>query len=140
MVVISLVGTAGVLSYKRLTDSYRQYAGRVQFQADLARAKSEALNEGARSVVRFNETGSGYTVGIDFHPFNDPPAIEETLVSRDFPQSIIATPQNDIIFDSRGFSVDSTGYPTSVTLTFFQNSALLGRINIAVTGIVTLQD
>lgn len=138
MAIMFSIGAAGTLSYTALTGSFKESASRNQFESDLNRAKNEALNQGTRVVVQMNDSGTSYTVGLDFLPFDDPAAIETTLFTRDLPSPVAISPATDLIFDSRAFSIDSTGLPASATLYLQDGGVNFSRFEVAVTGVITV--
>jgi Tfp pilus assembly protein FimT len=140
MGIMFAVTSAGALSYRFLMSSFHQSASRNQYEADISRAKSEALREGTRVVIEFLPSGNGYQVGFDYLPFDAPPAIETLVFQRQFPRRITVSPTTQMVFDSRGFSIDEDGVPPPVAQTLADDGVNFASVSISVSGIVTISD
>ncbi len=89
-----------------------------RFESDLRRARIESITQGGRGIVEMNASGHGYQMGIDYWPFNAGSDIEATLFAANFGSEINLNASDTIIFNSRGFLVNQSGVPTTVTFTF----------------------
>lgn len=91
-----------------LRDSLNRGIAVKQFQADIRRARSEAVSAGARSVIEISPDGTTYEVGLDYLPYSNPPASDVRSYRVILPLGITLTSTATITFDPRGYSIDGT--------------------------------
>lgn len=133
MVAIAVTTILSVIGVKQYVTTYksfdRQSALRI-LDTDLRRARAEAMARGSRTFLDFSEDGTTYTVNFDLQPYTDPPAVSETILTRQLPENVSVTISPEIIFDSRGFLIDPDGVPqnVSVTINYDGNTYFNGTI------------
>lgn len=137
LVVISSVAFANAPEVMR---SFKQNNLRREFEFVLRRAKSEAAQEGTRTILAFENAGASYSVGFDYLPYNDPVAADEVFLSRAFGDDFTISSDQTIIFDSRGYLVDETGQLTQTFLTLYQQGQYLVTGQIFSTGFLNYED
>lgn len=121
LVVISLIGLSMLTIAGSLSEwqaSLNRKEARNHLQSDIRRLRSEAAARGGRTVLVLDGLNRSYEGGVDYAPFNDPPAWDELLFKRDLPRRIELLAAQSIVFDPRGFLIDSGGDLASVTFTF----------------------
>ena len=122
--VIGIVSAIGLSNHSDFRASFARDRAARQFQADLNRARSEAIAAGSRTIVDIAASGLSYEVGYDFPPFSSSSGtFDVSLFRRELPTNISIAAPTDIIFDSRGFSIDASGlYAATTTQLNFENS------------------
>ncbi|GEM_PF-5113971 len=131
LVVLGLVAilmVMGTLQFVRLDSAAKNSTAWQIFQADIARARSEAASRGTRIIVRAE--GDGYVVGEDVPPYNEDPEEDSVIYTRIFPTGITANFPSVFIFDSRGILVTEAEEPTDITVTFLRGTETLGELTI----------
>ena len=116
LVVLALLGIttasmAGGLVEWRASLNRKEARSFLEF--DIKRMRSEATGRGSRVLLTINEAGTAYEVGVDYAPFSDPPAQDLLLFTRVLPRDITIASAQTLMFDSRGFLVDSGGTPAT---------------------------
>lgn len=114
--VIGIVVGAFVLSFIGFKDSFNRTQAKYQFESDIRRARNEAVSAGGRAIVRIASPYRSYSIGIDYYPFSGTNTADKTLFSRTLPDGMTVTSSQPLIFDSRGYLVDSSGSPASSTV------------------------
>jgi len=115
-----------------ITGAFDRGSALKQFDADLRRARANAVAEGVRAVIKMRDARDGYQVGFDYPPYNDPIAIDELSFEGPLPNNITIF-SDDIVFDPRGYSVDETGSlrTTVITLKHKGNAYSAGTLSPA---------
>lgn len=116
LAITFLLACVGVPGFAELKQSISRNSARNQINFDLSRTRAEAMAKGARAIMRFNETGSGYTVGLDYYPYASSPMIEQTLFVSTLPGNVSLSGVQDLIFDSRGYLIDTAGSPVDLNI------------------------
>lgn len=111
-----LLACVGVPGFAELKQSISRNSARNQINFDLSRTRAEAMAKGARAIMRFNETGSGYTVGIDYFPYSSSSETDETLYTSELPGNVNLSGVQELIFDSRGYLIDTDGSPIDLNI------------------------
>lgn len=132
-----LIGTA-VPSMEALVNSFARSDAIQQLQFDLNAAKSLALAEGATAVFAWTDGGGGYNVGLDYFPTQNPPVIEEIKFARNIQSSVTVGFSANIVFDSRGFVIDSYGQPTSASVMLYSDGSTICEGTLSPIGILSL--
>lgn len=117
---VALLGILALIASANLNEllvSIYSTSARNELEADVSRARAEALAEGARAIITISADSKSYTVGLDYMPFSDPPVSEVTLFERELPNTISVIANQTIIFDSRGYLITSDGDITSTDVT-----------------------
>lgn len=117
LAITSIVLATALPDFHALTSSFNRRDSLDVLVSDLQRARSEAVAEGARTIVTVNAGTDGYVVGIDRVPYSVLENPDEVLFTRDFPANVNVGGVAQLIFDSRGYLVDASGTPTSATAT-----------------------
>lgn len=113
--IISIVSGYFVLNFFNLNAAVEKSDVLQQFEYDLRRARAEAAGEGARGILKLAANGHSYTVGIDRPPYSSAPIQADTvLYTRKIPTHFTLTLGQTIVFDSRGFLIDTNGNMTTV--------------------------
>lgn len=118
MVILAILSYSGVNQYMQTLGAFKRMSALNQFESDMRRARIESITQGGRGLVLESGDGHGYRIGIDYFPFASTPIIETQLFASDFGDEIGFDASDEIIFNSRGFLVDETGLPTTITFEF----------------------
>lgn len=110
--------------YTEMSEAVNRRAAREIIDADVARARGTAIAEGARAVITVSALNSGYTVGVDYLPYNNPPAADDLVFATQLPDNVELSVSDTLVFDSRGYLVDSAGVPTSQVVTLTQGASV----------------
>jgi Tfp pilus assembly protein FimT len=123
-----LVSTA-LPDFVAISASFNRREALEIFVADLRRARLEAVAGGARVIVDVNTSGDGYTVGIDRIPYSSTQTPDASLFVRNLPSNINIGTVSQLIFDSRGYLVNATGIPTSLTASLDFNGSSYSTVS-----------
>jgi type II secretory pathway pseudopilin PulG len=134
--IISIVGAIGIVNLPELTGSLDRNNLRHTLELDITRSQADASSMGSRVVFVFSNGGRTYRAGFDNLPYSDPPAIDTNIFTRTLKDSLAITPSQQIIFDSRGFLVNSLGQLTTTTVTVLRNGINTDTLTIYSTGTV----
>ncbi len=121
VVVVCIVGlffAIAIPAFPALTKANAKRATKEIFEADIMRARMIGLSRNARGVFTFSPQNTNYTFGIDYYPYNDPAASDETVFRTFLPFNCKVTPSAQIIFNSRGLATDVNGVYTSPSIVF----------------------
>jgi len=102
-----------VPSFSVLTKAQSKRAARESFEAFLKRAQATAMTRGARVILTSRSSGSYYTFGLDYPPYNTPVNPDSTSLRLYLPKNVSITTSQRIIFSSRGQLINSTGAANS---------------------------
>ena len=114
---LAILQFIAVPAYLELTYSFHKRDALQNLRGDIRRAREEAVMSGARVVIEPNADSSQYKVGIDRYPYGASPVIEEELFSRNLPSETTINLSGDFIFNPKGFLIQNSGAPVSVTYT-----------------------
>ena len=113
MTLIGILSATGLQQYAITLQSFTKMGAIQQFKTDVRRAKLESLAQGGHGVLSESDGNHGYAMGIDYLPYGVSPTIEKQLFVTSFSEHITISLSASLIFDSRGFLIDSTGVPTT---------------------------
>ncbi len=135
--ILSAIGLPGAVD---LISSFERNVARSQLETDIRRVRSEALAAGARVQLTINGDGAGYSVGIDYIPYADPPAPDVVLYNQTLPSGITVYATQVILFDARGFLIDNTGDYTTTTVTIQEGTETFALANVFPSGVIEHAD
>lgn len=111
----SILLAIGIPSVIELRASSMRYDARLQLESAVRRARSEAVAQGARSILRFSADGRGYSLGMDYLPYSET-ATEDIVASFEtVPSRTAITLSSTAIFSSSGMLIDLAGDAASLT-------------------------
>lgn len=131
-----VIAAMAVIGSVDLLGSFRQSSALKQVASDMRRAKAEAVAAGALGVISLVSGNSGYAFGLDHAPFSTPPASDLPVFVSNLPPDVTLAVSQQIVFDSRGFLVDSVGDLTTSTLSLELDGDAFSTITIYPTGMV----
>ena len=143
--VIEMVGVVSILSLLAvfaipqvdvLMGSFDRQQARQQFALDIARARSEALAEGVRAVLSIDNDSESYSYGLDRLPFNSPSSADETMITTELPNGITIFLESDLVFDSRGYLIDSDGEFRTETVQLYHDGEEYCEVTVYAAGSV----
>ncbi|WKZ56849.1 MAG: type II secretion system protein [Bdellovibrionota bacterium] len=143
LVVALLLGIMSAIAAIEFVESravFQRDDARHQIQADIKRAKQEARAAGTRALILPLEGTSSYQVGVDFLPFNDPPSLDQIVLTRRLGSGFEVAFDQPMIFDGRGYLVDEDGELTSTTLTLEEDGEAFASATVYPTGYVEGND
>jgi prepilin-type N-terminal cleavage/methylation domain-containing protein len=126
--------------YRATRDSFSRLDAPRQLDFHLRRARSEALASGSRVIVASADSAGGYTVGHDYYPYSANATTDDTFLHEALPSGVTATFSRTIIFDTRGFLIDSAGLPVTATVTFNLRGAAFGTATISSIGVFSFSE
>ncbi len=136
LLIMSTISAIGVSQLAELQSSFARNSARREFLHDLMRTKNEALSAGARAIIQVAADGMSYDVGLDYLPFSNPAVSERALFKRDLGLGVSMSTNQTIVFDSRGFLVNSSGAITSTNVSFLNNGSSYYSATIYPTGVM----
>lgn len=114
-VLFAILTHSALSGFPELMRSVNRNTARQQLEFDFKRARAEALSHGARGVLTVNASGTGYSLGIDYAPFDGTNDVD--VFTRELPTGVLLTLSTPLIFSSSGYTIDTAGALTSVTVT-----------------------
>ena len=136
--IITLLLAAGVLDYRKLSESMNRGTALKQLEGDFQRARAQAISEGARTIVVLRNEGTEYTVGVDHSPYNTAGTPDRILYTKVLPPNISASFSGQLIFDSRGCLVDLEGELSQATVSIHDAQATYASGTIYAAGFLQL--
>jgi Tfp pilus assembly protein FimT len=118
MALFSIMGGIGLLSFREFQGSFRKSDARNQFEADVRRARNDAVATGGRTIVAIANDGRSYSVGRDLLPYSEPASADQRVFLRALPDGITLSSNRTIIFNPRGYVISSSGDYSTATVTF----------------------
>ena len=106
--IVSIVIGGAVLHFDELLASFRRHDGIQQIEFALRRARVESIASGALGVFSPTLNGDAYRFGVDIAPFGDTATADSMFFSKELPHKITIEPTDDLVFDSRGYLVNSS--------------------------------
>ncbi len=137
VITLALIGLilAGLTpKLSQLLNSMDRNKAIQQVEFDLRRARIEAVSQGVRSIVNIQSDGKAYTVGLDYVPFSSTNTADSTLLTAKLPNKITISCSEPLIFNSRGFLVNTEGNPVSRTIAIKSNDVPFGAATISPSG------
>lgn len=132
--IISLLMAVAIPSFSSLMQAQNKRAARESFEAFLKKAQATAIKSGARYVLTSRVSGSYYTAGTDYPPYNAPVNPDSTAERLNFPKNITVATATRIVFDSRGQLINDSGLPTTSVVTMASNGATFATATLYSTG------
>ena len=117
-------------------NQFEKRNAKEQVQGDLTRAKNQAIEAGARGVLSLSSDGTVYSFGLDYLPLStaSPPAVDEVVYTRNLPTRVTVTTSQDLLYNTRGMVVNSSGALTTTTVTLQYRSETFMTITVYPTG------
>ena len=125
MVALGLMGIlAAIFSLNFDTIYQNSTQSRVEdvLKADIRRAQAEAQSQGGRVIVATTDS-SHYTIGVDLFPYSNAGVADTILKTRSLSNGITVNVGGSIIFDPRGFVIDTAGTLTTASVTLQHSGA-----------------
>ena len=136
LIIISVTVAFASPALARLLESYARLSVQQRFESDLKHAASLAASSATRVIFSVAASGDSYSYGADYLPYNTPPQPDSETFRTTLPASFSLSPRRTLLFDSRGFLVDSQGDPAGCSFTLSQNNLAAVTATIYPTGIV----
>jgi len=136
--IISIMTYIMIPGFSEIRASFDRSDARRQILLDIRRVQSEASSQGARGIIVIENAGESYSVGVDYEPFNDPPDYDTELYKRNLPNLITLSVSQDLLFDPRGYLIDSDGELTSSNVAIYHESAPVYSANVYPTGALSV--
>lgn len=134
MGLLSILSSLGLMSFRDMQSSFRKNDARYTLDADLRRARTEAIAEGGRSILTVTSGGKSYRVGLDQFPFSSVGTPDKVLFQRKLPDGIKLSTAQTVVFDPRGYLVDVTGNYTTTAVSLSQDGGAYFSATIFTTG------
>lgn len=141
LITIMLIGIITAIAfpaYQGLNRALKRSNAVKQVEFDLRRLQAEALARGVRAIFQLAEDGREYRAGFDYLPYTSPPEIDQELYSFELPSTVIISGPSAVIFDSRGFSINSEGTSTSAQLSLAGSDGKTHTLSIAAIGSINV--
>jgi prepilin-type N-terminal cleavage/methylation domain-containing protein len=139
LAISSILALTAVLNVPEVMESFKRSEARQQLFYDIKRARNEASASGARTVMRIDGSGTSYAVGLDRFPFSSTMSMDSQLFLRELPNRITLNQSQTLVFDPRGYLIDSAGDLTTTTLTLSSVGTDFYSANVYPTGYIDVQ-
>lgn len=118
LAIIAIVAAIAIPQQKEMFDSFNRFNARAHLLEDIKIAQAYSVSQGCRGVFTVDSDGRGYSFGCDYlgYDTNDPATPDDVYFTREVPGDVTVTADNQIIFNSRGQTVDSDFIISNVTL------------------------
>ena len=128
LVTMAILGTIGAMAAPQLStlsSSFNRLNARTILIQDLKRAQAQALTEGCRGIFTFDASNESYSFGCDYLSYDtsDTPVADTISFQRTMPDRTQVTVSTQVIFNSRGQSVDKDDIIQNVTLSLFDTTS-----------------
>jgi type II secretory pathway pseudopilin PulG len=123
MAVVATFLSIGMHHFDDSASAFRRSESQRQFEADVRRARQEAVAKGSRVALIMEGGNTYYSVGFDYLPYEGAATVEETAFRTSLPDGITLTLSAPILFDSRGMLIQPDGSPTTIVGTFGQGGS-----------------
>lgn len=134
-IAISLVLLAiGVTGWSQTLGAFNRSSTISLLVSDIQRAKSEAITNGGRGHFEFLNATNTYRFVMDYPPYDTPLATEHVVFTGELPNGITVEPSQPLLFNSRGFIIDTSGDISSLTLNISQNDEPFESMTVYPTG------
>jgi type IV fimbrial biogenesis protein FimT len=122
--ILAIVSAIAAPSFSDLSASFDRMNARSNLLQDLKRAQAESLTKGCRGILVIADDGKSYSFGCDFLDYDtsSPPSHDIVSFSRALPRNLSISTSSQIIFNSRGQSVDETDVVSTVTITMMKET------------------
>lgn len=134
LVIMALMTAIAAPNFADLSASFDRMNARSNLLQDLKRAQAEALTKGCRGIFTIAVGGGSYSYGCDFLSYdtNSPPAYDVMSFEREMPTGVTISSDAQIIFNSRGQTVDENDVISTVTVSM--TKSVDGSPEVFVTG------
>lgn len=122
--IASILAAIGIPQYLALQRTFAHQTAVKEIEFAVRRARAEGLAHGGRAILATQNSGERYIIGIDSAPFSSTNTPDYLLVTKDLASGTSLTLADELVFDSRGFLIDSAGDPSNATLTFYADETL----------------
>lgn len=122
--ILTILGYFAVLEFRTTELSFERMNARSFVVQDLKRAQAETITQGCRGIMTVATDGRSYNFGCDYLSYdtNVPPQADALSFTRDLPDTITLSTSGQIIFNSRGQTVDAYDAMTTISLTLADKS------------------
>jgi len=122
--LISITAAWATPRYSDLSQTFSRMNVRSNLIQDLKRAQAESLTKGCRGIFEIDPNGESYSFGCDFLTYDtsNPPAADSISFTRTFPEGVTIVADSEVIFNSRGQSVDMFGVISNVGISLYRVS------------------
>ena len=121
-VTVILISSYVAPSLSSLGGSFSRGAAISQFSSDVSRARAETLRAGARGVLAVAQDGRSYSFGLDYEPYSQTPQADSIMFQSELPGDITVV-ASDVMFDSRGYAINSSGVPVNIDFSMESNDS-----------------
>lgn len=135
--VFSLLTALAVPNLLDLSNSFARANAVKQLSFDINRTKSEALGQGARAILAIN--GDSYTIGMDYLPYSSSGAADEILYRQVLPEHVTAESAQPVIFNPRGFLIDTSGSSTNTTISLTHRTEPYSALQVRAAGSINIE-
>lgn len=141
LILSAVISSFGIPQLANLTKTFDRFNARSNLLQDLKRAQAETIMEGCRGIVSIAADGKSYSFGCDYLSYDtDPvPSPDDVRISRILPANVTITASGNIIFDSRGQSVDENYVLQNVTISLNGSEGAFASGTILGTGVFTYE-
>ncbi len=114
VITVLLVGVVSTLAAPRLGemfDSYDRRNAELQVIQDMRLAQKTAVEQGCQGILISGAGGNTYSFGCDYVPYSaaTPPVYDGVLFTRNLPTDISIVLDSQVMFNTRGQTIDSNG-------------------------------
>ncbi|MCB0360287.1 MAG: hypothetical protein KDD44_11650 [Bdellovibrionales bacterium] len=140
MTLAAVVGAIAVPQFTGLNEPLQRLNVRAGLLQDLKRAQAETITIGCRGIFTISAGGNSYSFGCDYLPYdtNYPPQSDVTSFQRTLPSGVSVTANAEVIFNSRGQSVDANDILSNVTISLSDGSGMFATGTLLGTGLFEL--
>jgi hypothetical protein len=136
LAVTGIMASVAMLGFSTVRSSFDKSESKYQLQADLKLLRNAALELGAHAFLVINQTGSSYSVAIDYAPYAVPPNAERILFSRPLPSGITLSVSRRVMVNSKGFTIEDDGTITTSIVTLALRSQPFLSATLYPTGVL----
>ncbi|MCB0324732.1 MAG: prepilin-type N-terminal cleavage/methylation domain-containing protein [Bdellovibrionales bacterium] len=125
LVVLAVLTGLLAPNFATISGSFDRLNARSNLLQDLKRAQAESLTKGCRGIFQIAVGGNSYSFGCDFLAYDpaSPPSYDQQSFSRTLPSGVQVSASSQIIFNSRGQSVDENDVISTTTITMTRSSS-----------------
>ncbi len=133
LAILGILAAASLSGTRETKASFDRFNARTQLFEDIKLAQAYSASQGCRGIMTLDPDGKGYNFGCDFLGYDTAavPTPDSVTFQREVPGDISVTASAQIIFNSRGQTVDENFIISNVNFT------LTGEIDGASTDFAT---
>lgn len=135
--IMGIMFIIAVPSFREMQASMDRGRAIRQFEADIRKIQGIALSRGLRAIIVLDGSGSFYSIGLDYAPYSDTGVPDEIISRAAFPANVSLSVGDSIIFDSRGYLIDTDGNFSSTAIEMRQNGESFLSGNIPSNGFIS---